>query len=270
MGYSCSFGQNMFEEHARTQTAQWQDFRGICKLLLLRSNPGELLRVHQRALRSRVFGIGKRKSFEEGLFSERSMFQTFRSFFWECKAQRVLGLNEFNPDRIFKFWLETFNPGLKISFLAWITIRGFYLRGPPGIQRRARSKSQSTIDRSTFSTLTVAIKFIWSPGPLAESLECGRTRRIQQFARNRPNTVSGSTVSNTELSEFFGAHWAPGANSVSSSHPIICVPKRTHRVFFLFFWAHRVCPKTQWGSVSSLLWNSTLETEFRYHFLFCE
>ena len=28
---------------------------------------------------------------------------------------------------------------------------------------------------------------------------------------NRPNTVSGSTVSNTKLSEFFGAHWVPGS-----------------------------------------------------------
>ena len=28
---------------------------------------------------------------------------------------------------------------------------------------------------------------------------------------NGPNTVSGSTVSNTELSEFFGAHWVPGS-----------------------------------------------------------
>ena len=27
---------------------------------------------------------------------------------------------------------------------------------------------------------------------------------------NGPNTVSGSTVSNTELSEFFGAHRVPG------------------------------------------------------------
>ena len=28
---------------------------------------------------------------------------------------------------------------------------------------------------------------------------------------NGPNTVSESTVSNTELSEFFGAHWVPGS-----------------------------------------------------------
>ena len=61
--------------------------------------------------------------------------------------------------------------------------------------------------------------------------------------RNRPNTVSESTVSNTELSEFFGPHRVPGENSLSSSQPIICVPKRTHRVFFRK--AHRVCRRTR-------------------------
>ena len=46
-----------------------------------------------------------------------------------------------------------------------------------------------------------------------------------------PNTVSESTVSNTELSEF-----SPeltefrGPNSVSSFRPIICVQTGTHRV----------------------------------------
>ena len=33
----------------------------------------------------------------------------------------------------------------------------------------------------------------------------------QPLLGNEPNTVSGSTVSNTELSEFFGAHGAPGS-----------------------------------------------------------
>ena len=41
-----------------------------------------------------------------------------------------------------------------------------------------------------------------------------------------------------------------GENSVSSSQPIICVTKRTHRVFRR---THRVFAKTQGGSVSSLL-----------------
>ena len=34
---------------------------------------------------------------------------------------------------------------------------------------------------------------------------------LQESVENGPNTVSGSTVSNTELSEFFGAHWVPGS-----------------------------------------------------------
>ena len=38
-------------------------------------------------------------------------------------------------------------------------------------------------------------------GPLGNCSEVG----------NGPNTVSRSTVSNTELSEFFGAHWVPGS-----------------------------------------------------------
>ena len=37
-----------------------------------------------------------------------------------------------------------------------------------------------------------------------------------------PNTVSESTGSNTKLSQFFG----PGKNSMSSSQPIMCKPKR--------------------------------------------
>ena len=46
-----------------------------------------------------------------------------------------------------------------------------------------------------------------------------------------PNTVSESTVSNTEQSEFFGGLTEfRGANSVSSFQPIICVQTRTHRV----------------------------------------
>ena len=74
-------------------------------------------------------------------------------------------------------------------------------------------------------------------------------RRTPKVRFQTPNSVSLFAL--TELR---------GESSVSSSHPIICVPKRTHRVFCR---THRVCPKTQWGSVSSLLRNSTLETVFR-------
>ena len=54
-----------------------------------------------------------------------------------------------------------------------------------------------------------------------------------------PNTVSESTVSNAELSEFFALTELRGENSVSSSQAFICVTKRTHRVFDR---THRVCP----------------------------
>ena len=78
--------------------------------------------------------------------------------------------------------------------------------------------------------------------------ETGRIR----FRRVRFQTPS--SVGFFALTEFWGE------NSVSSSQPIICVTKRTHRVFRR---THRVCPTTQWGSVSSLFRNSTLETVFR-------
>ena len=43
------------------------------------------------------------------------------------------------------------------------------------------------------------------------------------FFGNGPNTVSGSTVSNTELSEIFGAHWVPGSGlSESLSACYLC------------------------------------------------
>ena len=44
-----------------------------------------------------------------------------------------------------------------------------------------------------------------SPGK-RNAPECSAT-----VLRNGPNTVSGSTVSNTELSEFFWAHRVPGS-----------------------------------------------------------
>ena len=79
--------------------------------------------------------------------------------------------------------------------------------------------------------------------------ETGRIRfpGVRRF--QTPNSVS-----------FIGLAEFRGANSVSSFQPIICVSKRTHRVFRR---THRVCPETQWGSASFLLRNSTLETVFR-------
>ena len=78
--------------------------------------------------------------------------------------------------------------------------------------------------------------------------ETGRTRfRGARF--QTPNSVS-----------FFGLTEFRGANSVSFSQSFICVPKANSQSFRR---THRVCPKTQWGTVSSLLRNSTLETAFR-------
>ena len=60
------------------------------------------------------------------------------------------------------------------------------------------------------------------------------------FIGNGPNTVSGSTVSNTELSDFFlGAHWVPGSElSEFLSAYYLCAKanspsfsRKTHRVF---------------------------------------
>ena len=78
--------------------------------------------------------------------------------------------------------------------------------------------------------------------------EAGRLR----FRRARFQTPN--SVSFFALAEFWGR------SSVSSFRPIICAPKRAHRVFRRTHW---VCPKSQWGSVSSLLRSSTLETVFR-------
>ena len=64
------------------------------------------------------------------------------------------------------------------------------------------------------------------------------------------------TVSITEPSEFFTLTEFWGGSSVSSSQPITCVQKRTHRVFCR---PHRACTK---NSVSSLFRNSALETVF--------
>ena len=60
--------------------------------------------------------------------------------------------------------------------------------------------------------------------------ETGRIR-FQRVRFQTPNSVS-----------FLGLTEFRGANSVSSSQPIICVQTRTHRVFPR---THRVCPKTQ-------------------------
>ena len=137
-----------------------------------------------------------------------------------------------------------------------ISSRGLSATGAQKVQKKKSKKSQNSWKIVGFDSFSTPFWTFWvSPGPRgpgASISEAGRVRfRGARF--QTPNSVSFSG-----LTEF------RGANSVNSSQPIICVPKRTHRVFRR---THRVCPKTQWGSVSSLLRNSTLETVFRYRFL---
>ena len=84
-------------------------------------------------------------------------------------------------------------------------------------------------------------------GPVSTMAARTRDRKTHTHTHillgNGPNTVSGSTVSNTELSEFFGAHWAPGSELSEFLSAYYLCAKRTHRVFLR---THRVCPKTQW------------------------
>ena len=97
------------------------------------------------------------------------------------------------------------------------------LRGFPGVARGGQQQ---------FATQTLRVHLLG----------------LQDSFGNGPkfNTVSESTVSDTELTphslSFLVLTEFRRENSVSSSRPTICVPKRTHRVFRR---THRVCPKTQ-------------------------
>ena len=78
-----------------------------------------------------------------------------------------------------------------------------------------------------------------------------------QLIGNGPNTVSGSTVSNTELSEFFGAHWVSGSELIEFlSAYDLCVNANSASL-------SQNSASLPQNSVSSLLRNSTLETVFR-------
>ena len=77
--------------------------------------------------------------------------------------------------------------------------------------------------------------------------ETGRIRfRVVRF--QTPNSV-----------RFLGLTEFRGANSVSSSQPIICVPKRTHRVFRR---THRVCRETQWVLFSETVLSKQYSARF--------
>ena len=67
-------------------------------------------------------------------------------------------------------------------------------------------------------------------------------RPSSTFFGSRPNTVSGSTVSNTELSEFLAPHRVPWRELSEFLSAYFCVVERTHRVLGR---THRVCRKTQ-------------------------
>ena len=75
--------------------------------------------------------------------------------------------------------------------------------------------------------------------------------------RKRANTVSGETVSNSELSEFFGAHRAPGRELSEFLSAYYLCAKANSPSF------PQNSPSLPQNSVSSLLRNSTLETVFR-------
>ena len=66
--------------------------------------------------------------------------------------------------------------------------------------------------------------------------------RCSGLIGNRPNTVSASTVSNTELSEFLGPHRVLGRElSEFLSASYLCAKANSPS----FHRTHRVCPKTQ-------------------------
>ena len=91
-------------------------------------------------------------------------------------------------------------------------------------------------------------------GPRWFKKNCSETGRVR-FRRARfrtPNSVS-----------FFGPHQVPGGgNSVSSSQPSICVPKRSHRGFPR---THRVCCRSQWVLSSE----TVLSKQYSARFLNC-
>ena len=83
------------------------------------------------------------------------------------------------------------------------------------------------------------------------------TMHCTQFLGNGPNTVSESTVSNTEFSEFFGAHWVLGSELSEFLSAYYLCAKANSPSF------SQNSPSLPQNSVSSLLQNSTLETVFR-------
>ena len=107
----------------------------------------------------------------------------------------------------------------------------------------------SAIRSFVVACLSWAVPLGWWPSGALEE-DTSETGRIQfRGARfQTPNSVSFSG-----LTEFWEA------SSVSSSQPIICVPKRTHRVFCR---THRVCRGTQWVLFSETVLSKQYSARF--------
>ena len=122
-----------------------------------------------------------------------------------------------------------------------------------------KQNSQEFSGKSQDSPGTIPWTFVTIPWNFVYVSVLFKAQLGKPFLGNGPNWFrrirfeTPSSVSCIALTEF------RGENSVCSSQPIICVTKQTHRVPRRTHW---VCPKTQWGSVSFLLRNSTLETVF--------
>ena len=94
-------------------------------------------------------------------------------------------------------------------------------------------------------------------GPIQKQAQVQFLQFLLPSLGNGPNTVSESTVSNTELSEFFYPHRVPGRElSELLSAYFLCAKANSPS-----FWQNS--PSLPQNSVSSLLRNSTLETVFR-------
>ena len=118
-------------------------------------------------------------------------------------------------------WLATFKEIEKAKCHASL--------GPTAVAKNANVRCQDVMHLGTFKNASCARNPARSTKMISA---CALARPLLggggQILENGPNTVSGSTVSNTELSEFFGPHRVRGANSASSFQPSIYVPKRIH------------------------------------------
>ena len=136
---------------------------------------------------------------------------------------------------------------------------------PPNLGGMGSQGNRTIVIAESLARLIVAIRITSVPwrsyiSPSPKSTEIGPHRscvrcvaiQISGTGRIRFRGVRFQTPNSVS---FFGLAEFRGANSVSSSQPIICVPKRTHRVF------SQNSPSLPQNSVSSLFRNSTLREE---------